>query len=104
MDIFVSLMVLLTAITPTTLRVARGQLVSSQSPGATTTTVTAAPAAKPVSDYRCQQCDLAAADLSGQDHSRKNFREANLTEANLTHTQPINAVLHQANLTQATLH
>jgi uncharacterized protein YjbI with pentapeptide repeats len=81
-NILVSLLVLLTAVTPTALRVAREQLSRYQPLEAaaevTTETMATARSAIAPAETRCQQCDLAAADLSGQDLSRKNFRGANL--------------------------
>lgn len=94
---------LLTAVTLTAWRVANEQLGQPPLDAATKTTTTAQGVVSP-RDRRCQQHELAATDLSGQDLSRKNFREANMTRANSTGTPVINAVLHKANLTQATLH
>ncbi|WP_275336578.1 pentapeptide repeat-containing protein [Nodosilinea sp. PGN35] len=107
-NIFVSLLVLFAAVTPTAWRVAREQLSRYQTleavADAATETVSTAQAVLSSPNRRCQRCEFAGANLSGQDLSRKNFREANMAGANLTRTQLINAVLHRANLTQATLH
>ncbi len=96
-NILIRLMVLMAAIAPATLRVAREQLSRYQPPVASEV-LAVGRSPVPVADRRCQQCNLAGADLSGQDLNRKNLREADLSAANLTGTQIINAVLHQANL------